>query len=277
MIDTNIHRCLNCLEPLFKNKKLTFRFANYPGYKYDRDLCVNCNAVRFTKIKAVNGEVISREEFLMLPEVLRYDEDKPDEVAAVSWVRHCIKILEGGEKSMGNKSDEKAEKIGVWLAKGPEWLAKQLWDARKALKNIQEECKKLREENQRLAVENHSAVAIKSENRNMCRVLEDHGIFPTRLRLDVLERDCENCGYIIHDICEGPTDCGEGHFEQARHIVESVNFYSYRLDDGWIKGLTSKFEEKGLRVVKCVDEKTGDVLYSEESDTVNIQKGRADI
>lgn len=153
---------------------------------------------------------------------------------------------------MSDKTRIKA--IAEWMKKEPIWLAEQLWSARKNAKNAREEVSEYREKLWKLERQNDSVNEIQEANKIMADVLEQNGIRPTRLRLTYIFHDCDNCKYDEDDwyVCD---NCDE-----EKEYVESISFYTYKVHDGFLEGITSQFKEEEYELVKLVDERTGEVI-----------------
>ena len=163
----------------------------------------------------------------------------------------------------------KAGQISEWIGKGAEWCANQLYLARMQRSEAYERNRNLEKEVRTLRSRVHNDLYIlERANKIMADVLGENGIRPTRLRITYLDTDCVHCP------CRGSEDgegwdclgCGEevnGTIirETEKEVTESIAFYTYKIDDGMLQGITSHFEEsEQYDLLKAVDEKTGEVL-----------------
>lgn len=150
---------------------------------------------------------------------------------------------------------ERYEAIQKWVTKEPIWLAEQLWSARKNAKNARKEANEYREKVWKLERENDSVSEIQEANKSMAYVLEKNGIRPTKLRLTYIDHDCETCKNDHYDCWYERGEC-----ENEKEYVESISFYTYKVEEGFLEGITSQFKEGEYDLVKLVDERTGEVI-----------------
>lgn len=164
---------------------------------------------------------------------------------------------------------ERKLKIEDWAQKGAEWCATQLWNARKALSDERDKSKRYYlERNHARAERNVNDHILKQSNEIMARVLADNGIRPTRLRITYLDCDCFHCPNNGNIYGEDAWDCagcgeeinGEIWREREVEVTESLAFYTYTISGGYLRGITSLFEEKEYDLLKIVDERTGEVI-----------------
>ena len=157
---------------------------------------------------------------------------------------------------------ERKLKIEEWTRKGAEWCAAQLWNARKALSDEREHYRKLRHE---IAESNVDYYILEQSNEIMARVLADNGIRPARLRITYLDCDCLHCPDNYEEEAWDCAGCGveiDGEIWRKHEVevTESLAFYTYTIDGGYLRGVTSLFEEKEYDLLKIVDERTGEVI-----------------
>lgn len=160
---------------------------------------------------------------------------------------------------------ERKLKIEEWTRKGAEWCATQLWNARKALSDERERYRKLRHER---AESDVNYYILEQSNEIMARVLADNGIRPARLRITYLDCDCLHCPDNGDIYGEDAWDCagcgtkidGETWRKREAEVTESLAFYTYTIDGGYLRGVTSLFEEKEYDLLKIVDERTGEII-----------------
>lgn len=164
---------------------------------------------------------------------------------------------------------DKKSKIAEWTAKGTEWCAKQLWEARKVNQRTENE----KQVWKRKAMHSWSqqkvdVYLLEAANANMANVLRENGIKPTRLRVTYISRDCDNCeckpedGY-ESDVCFNCGDIWNGrpHWEEESEHIESISFYTYSINNGYLSGITSQFNSvRDYYLRKVVDERTGEVI-----------------
>lgn len=162
---------------------------------------------------------------------------------------------------MSECRDKKAE----WSAKGLEWCVNKLWLDRQETARLKATFNDaVRYRHYTSAIEQENEV-LKDANKKLKTVLEDRNITPDRLRITYQDKDCENCEY--WDADEGCTAWAD-YDEDCKHknIVETVSFYTYKIDDGFITGIRKDLKEAGYDLLKAVDTKTGEVLYEYEGD-----------
>lgn len=150
----------------------------------------------------------------------------------------------------------KQEQFEKWKKKGIEWCLERLWVARNenkdARKNVSEAYHKISQ----LRAENDIGFYVmKRANELMAKVLKEHGIFPTKLRLTFIEKDCElwqSEGW-CENWCE---DCGI----EPKTYIKEMSFYTYSIEENVLCGITADFKEKQYDLLKAVDVKTGEVI-----------------
>lgn len=172
----------------------------------------------------------------------------------------------------------KKEQIAEWTQKGAEWCATQLYEARRYLTKERRKNTEIHKELKHL--EAQSMVdndILRHSNKIMSEVLEENGIRPTRLRITYLCRDCDHCDYGEWDDDDHECHCSEiGWYNfpncdeliggdivrgAEKAVTESIAFYTYKIDNGFLSGITGLFEHKyGYDLVKVVDEKTGEII-----------------
>lgn len=182
-------------------------------------------------------------------------------------------LMKGERSTMSkeNKAVTRKDKLAEWEARGARWCAEQLWNAKKRIEDIKEE--------KRLGIEHRIDDDIKAWNYDVVKkanytlkcVLEEAGIFPTKLTLFYRGTYCEKCPSNSEN--GGDEDsCGYCNTETMPPviIVKTLSFYTYKITDGDIEGITTNFEDGVSRYecFKIVNEKTGEVLYeaSEEEE-----------
>ena len=154
----------------------------------------------------------------------------------------------------------KAEKIEQWKEKGIDWLCSQLWNARTQCHNARIETRHAEANYRSARAEISAAREVLQINENLARVLEQNGIRPTRLRLTYT-----SCGADIdtYDCCDGDCDICRAYIKGTG----TYSFYDYDISEGkyqsavTITGITAKFKQLNLNVLKVVDERTGEVIY----------------
>lgn len=147
----------------------------------------------------------------------------------------------------------KKEKIKEWEEKGVEWCAARLWEAREMNKKYEREIKILNYEKF-----THIDREVEKTNTILMHTLEENGIRPIPLRIEYYENECE---YITDDCPYDYIPCEECNNYKTHHYIGRVTFYSYKIDNGLLTGITSDFTEKDFYVYKVTDERTGEVFY----------------
>lgn len=159
---------------------------------------------------------------------------------------------------------EKKEKIREWVEKGAEWCAERLW-------TVQQECNRAKKSEKRHRYDRIKKVKeqeidctlLLKANDNLRKLLELNGIRPTRLRVTYVARSCIGCPYVKDAECRLSWDeCDYG----WENVVETISYYDYKIEGGYLAGITSTFENTGLSVLKVVDVNSEEVLYEEEQD-----------
>ena len=153
---------------------------------------------------------------------------------------------------------ERAEAIREWSEKGAEWCATQLWNARKKAADAGQAIKMYQREAWKERGERNFAYQIKKDNEHLKEILEENGIRPKKLRVYYRDADCPNCENNPEN--GGEWDCAYCE-DDSRQMVESISWYTYKIDDGYITGITSAFKSEDYECYKITDENTGEVLY----------------
>lgn len=142
-------------------------------------------------------------------------------------------------------------------------MRKKLYEMREQYKKCAEERKQYIRSRKILKIKDAIERNIVKENETLKEIIEENGIRPHKLLVTYIERDCENCGnngyYTGEWDCQG---CGyiEG-FGSWEKVVETISFYSYRIDEERLTGITSGFVDADFEVVRVEDANTGKVLY----------------
>lgn len=139
------------------------------------------------------------------------------------------------------------------MGKSTEWLAKRLAVVTRQLNSVAEDLNKSRSE----------CFGIKhliQENENLGEVLQQSGIRPKRLRVVYCERDCGECDFNSGSYCS--SDCFDDEDDcEVKEVTESISFYTYKIDDGYLSGIVSDFSHANYNVISVTDETTGKVFY----------------
>lgn len=144
---------------------------------------------------------------------------------------------------MNNK--DKGKQIAEWTAKGAEWCAKKLYETRRT-------CDDLRGRVNCLSADKDKLSMLEDANEAMAKVMKERGVKP-RL-LEVTYRD--------DHICDG-YDCENDECDFCKDAMrtKTMSFYTYDISDGWLTGITAKFEDMDYLVKKVIDLTTNRVIY----------------
>lgn len=164
----------------------------------------------------------------------------------------------------------KQEKIAEWKAKGIDWLANQLWLQRNRHLEMNQNLNTVERELRQVKSENEITQTVKQQNRNLAKILEENGIRPAQLRITYQEKDCKGCKF-GSDLGSGEYDCysdfQDYEYCPKKKIVETVSFYTYKIDNDVICGILNTFDGRGeYDVLKVVDCKTGEVIWEREAE-----------
>lgn len=149
------------------------------------------------------------------------------------------------------------ESMDEWIAKGAEWIAKQLWIARKQNKELREErnkdyfCKRGDDAEKR---------QLQNENSQMARVIKEYGIKPIPVVIEYRDTHCK-----FRDVddfeCLDFGDCDDCEHYMTEQCVKTFYLYSFSANDGDFSGITANFGEVNLDVVQIRDTRNGNILY----------------
>jgi hypothetical protein len=174
---------------------------------------------------------------------------------------------------------DKKAKIAECISKGAEWCASKLWDAREENRELKKHKHKwLRERDEALA-EAKMVYPIESANECLREVLEENGIRPTKLTLYYLHLACDICRldrgvtqmYGDEEVMVDDDDCC-GKYDDDRcqnyteNVVKLTSWWTYEINDGYIKGIISSFNHEHFSCYKIVNENTGEIIYQAEKD-----------
>lgn len=158
----------------------------------------------------------------------------------------------------------KQQIICEWVEKGAEWCANKLYEERRVKEKINDREKRLESALRHEQCENAEIDTLREVNRNMSKVLQDCGVFPTKLRVTYKGSYCKKCGY--YDEFEG---CLAEFWDEEDCVlttfVESFSFFWYQIEDNTLSGITSTLKNfRAGEILKIVDEKTGEVIFERE-------------
>lgn len=160
----------------------------------------------------------------------------------------------------------KKEKIAEFEQKGAEWCAKKLYEMREKYKECAETRQAYKRTNKILKIKDAIEEKIVKENEILKEILEENGIRPHRLLVTYIDVNCEHCEN--NGFYDGEWNCeGCGHLEwhgNFERYIETFSFYSYRIDEERLRGITSGFDEADFEVLRVEDANTGKVLYENE-------------
>jgi len=161
-------------------------------------------------------------------------------------------------------NQERAEKIKHWMEMGLQGLAEQMWVTWSQNKKLREEARRricnARKEDKRKEAKLEAYETLLKENERLKDILQDNGIRPKKLEVTYIADDCQHCQFYnrLEDACEGNIwgdDC------ITKEVRETVSFYSYKIDDDALSGITADFKEEEFNALEVRDGKTGKVLY----------------
>ena len=148
---------------------------------------------------------------------------------------------------------EKKEKLfAEWSQKGTDWIMNKLWSERK---NNNKDFYRYCHEINPIVVDE----MIANVNANMSKVLMDEGVRPKKLIVTYKTENCELCGYFNGEYCELGDDYEE--LCETKEVTRTFSFYSFEIDNGYMKAITNRFENTILQVLKVTDYVTNEVLY----------------
>ena len=168
---------------------------------------------------------------------------------------------------MGRPKKRKTDKqqlISEWVEKGAEWCANKLYEERRAKEKINDRNEWLKSALRHEQCVNEEIYTLREVNRNMSKVLQDCGVFPTKLRVTYKESYCEKCDW--YSEFEG---CTAYYWDDEtcvlRTFVETFSFFWYQIQDNTLSGITSALKNfMESEILKIVDEKTGEVIFERE-------------
>ena len=172
----------------------------------------------------------------------------------------------------------KKEYMARFAERDKDWLVEQLAATMVKLNNLRDKLTDYeRMERRKEAAENNQRL-LRKENANLAEVLTQHGIFPKLLEVSYLKHDCHNCpnADFSNCMCEGEDPvCGAednwyGEDCVDKVVVETISFYSYRVDGDNLTGITSAFEDGDYDLVKLRDMRTGETIFEAEADDDDI-------
>lgn len=167
-------------------------------------------------------------------------------------------------------ADRKAQ-IEEWSEKGAKWCASKLYEARADNREFLNRISEDFDDRVKDILQGKNNT-LKEVNDNLKTVLEENGIRPTKLRVYYQSFDCQNCSkgerYEGRWICGNEDPWWEDNCPVRNH-VDSISFYTYAIDNGYIEGITSKFKRIRIDAIKIVDERTGEVLCNYMGDEQN--------
>lgn len=157
------------------------------------------------------------------------------------------------------RNKTKNELIEEYSKKDVAWLADNLAECEINLSTLKEEIKLSHYGyNRKTAID----LAVKEQNENLKKILEQNGIRPTLLRLEYLASDCTNC-----DFKEEDDKCAWVRMYDECPIKTCIltnSFYAYSINDDYFEGISKTFETEHYMLAKAVDERTGDIIYQRE-------------
>ena len=101
--------------------------------------------------------------------------------------------------------------------------------------------------------------SIQTINNNLMTVLKEYGLVISRLRVEYITEDCDNCPFYCGEQC-----CSEGHYDDEcawKRMTRVCSFYFYEIDNDLLEGISAELEEESYKLIRVVDERTGHVLY----------------
>ena len=160
------------------------------------------------------------------------------------------------------KNEDIQAKKAEWKEKGIDWCITKLWSTR-------EDAKKTRKELAELFGIKNYLYDVRRENEALKNVLEENGIRATKLRvyykdkgytrMCLLREDVADCPNCFEENCEGNEK-----IDYCHDCIETISWYSYKIDNGKIEGIVSNFCKDEYECYKIIDERTGEVLYEEK-------------
>lgn len=158
----------------------------------------------------------------------------------------------------------KKEQIAEFEQNGAEWCAKKLYEARERNKELEKIRRKWLYSESLQSIKDTINRTIKQQNENMAEVLADNGVRPHKLLITFMETDCEHCEHSGSEYGECIYCDYDDDFGNWQKIQETISFYSFRITEEEISGITSLFEDKKFQVLKVIDENNGRTLFERE-------------
>ena len=167
---------------------------------------------------------------------------------------------------------DRAEKINHWLEMGPEKMAAQMWtlytQRNRYKDSLMSSWAASKKEESKYRAQREMYDEVLMQNERMAEVLQENGIRPKRLEIKYITQNCEKCPY--YDSLEGActSECYGDDGCEFKEVTVTIGLYVFEIDDGVIKGITSKFDHQEFDAVEIRDAKTGRLLYrySDEED-----------
>lgn len=162
----------------------------------------------------------------------------------------------------------KEQRIEEYKTKGVEWLAKRLASVTDSCYRLEAELNKVYKERSEAEAKAHH---ILQENANLAEVLQANGIRPKQLIVEYLERDCGRCNHGVSYDGDEDYSCGDpmsAHWGECEYkaVIETVSFYTFRIDGESIEGIISDFSDSSFDVVSVKDAVTGETIYEASDD-----------
>lgn len=104
--------------------------------------------------------------------------------------------------------------------------------------------------------------SIRTINNNLMTVLKEYGAVISRLRVEYITEDCDNCPCYCGEQC-----CSEGYYDDEcawKKMTRVCSFYVYEIDDDILEGISAELEKESYKLIRVVDERTGHVLFEKK-------------
>ena len=162
---------------------------------------------------------------------------------------------------MINEREQKEKCFEEWSKKGTDWLVRQLWVARKSV-DYYRRYRGLDANEIRIDEE------INRINENMAEVMIESGIRPRKLIVTYQTTNCQGCEYshFGEDGCQDPF--AYPYSCEFKTTTRTISFYGFKIDNGYLDGITSKFKDVHLDVLRVIDDVSNEIIfeYKEEGE-----------